>query len=115
MYLCAGLTAASWILDPFGEIGANFSLQLSSGTQFAKISNKKNITENQCEKDFSSLQSRQNIVALINLDGIVCIPGANVSPCSCSDIKKYNSSSGKALTRLHYLMVSQLHNADMFH
>ena len=50
MHLCAGLTAASWIMKPFGEIGAVFSLQLSSRTQFAKISNKKGIAENQCEK-----------------------------------------------------------------
>ena len=46
----SGLTAASWIMEPFGEIGANFLLQLSSGTQFAKISNKKVIAENQREK-----------------------------------------------------------------
>ena len=25
MHLCAGLTATSWILEPIGEIGANFS------------------------------------------------------------------------------------------
>ena len=50
MHLCAGLTAASWIMEPFGEIGANFSLQLSSRTQFAKISDKKVVAENQCEK-----------------------------------------------------------------
>ena len=36
--------------EPFGEIGANFSLQLSSPTQFGKISNKKIISENQFEK-----------------------------------------------------------------
>ena len=41
VHLCVGLTAASWIKVPFGEIGANFSLQLSSQTQFAKINNKK--------------------------------------------------------------------------
>ena len=41
VHLCAGLTAASWIMEPFGEIGANFSLQLSSRKQFAKTSNKK--------------------------------------------------------------------------
>ena len=35
---------------PFGEIGAPFSLQLSSRTQFAKIKIKKVIAENQCEK-----------------------------------------------------------------
>ena len=34
-------------LEQFGEIGANFSLQISSRTQFAKISNKKVIAENQ--------------------------------------------------------------------
>ena len=50
MHICAGLTAASWVMEPFGEIGANFSLQLSSPTQFANISNKKVIAENQCEK-----------------------------------------------------------------
>ena len=44
------LTAAAWIMEPFGEIGAIFSLQLSSPTQFAKISNKRVIAENQCEK-----------------------------------------------------------------
>ena len=35
---------------PLGEIGANFSLQLSSRTQFTKINNKKVIPKNQCEK-----------------------------------------------------------------
>ena len=50
MHLCAGLTAASWIMEPSGKIGANFSLQLSSQTEFAKISNKIVIAENQCEK-----------------------------------------------------------------
>ena len=49
VHLCIGLTAAFWIMDPFGEIGANISLQLSSRTQFAKIKNKKVITENQCQ------------------------------------------------------------------
>ena len=32
------------------EVGANFSLQLSSRTQLAKIENQKVIAENQCEK-----------------------------------------------------------------
>ena len=41
MHLCAELTAAFWTLEPFGEIRANFSLQLSSRTQFEK-NNKKN-------------------------------------------------------------------------
>ena len=38
------------MLEPLGEVGANFSLQLSSRTQFTKINNKKVIVENQCEK-----------------------------------------------------------------
>ena len=50
MHLSAGLTAAFLILEPFGEIGANFSQQLSSQTQFAKISNEEVIAKNQCEK-----------------------------------------------------------------
>ena len=50
MHLCAELTAAFWTLEPFGEIGANFSLQLSSRTRFDKINKKKIIAENQCEK-----------------------------------------------------------------
>ena len=54
MHLCAELTAAFWTLEPFGEIGANFSLQLSSRTRFDKINKKKVIAENQCEKDKKS-------------------------------------------------------------
>ena len=50
MHLCAEVTAAFWTLEPFGEIGANFSLQLSSRTRFDKINKKKVISENQCEK-----------------------------------------------------------------
>ena len=50
MHLCAELTATFWTLEPFGEIGANFTLQLSSRTRFDKINNKKVIAENQCEK-----------------------------------------------------------------
>ena len=50
MQLCAELIAASMTLEPLGEVGANFSLQLSSRTQFTKINNKKVIAENQCEK-----------------------------------------------------------------
>ena len=40
-----------WDMKRFGEIGADFSLQLPSRTQSAKISNKKVIAENQCEKN----------------------------------------------------------------
>ena len=42
------------------SIGANFPVQLSLQSQFAKIENKKGITENQCEKhkklEFSSIK-----------------------------------------------------------
>ena len=50
MHLCAELIAASMMLEPLGEVGANFSLQLSSRTQFTKINKNKIIAENQCEK-----------------------------------------------------------------
>ena len=50
MHLCAELIAASMTLEPLGEVGANFSLQLLSRTQVTKINNKKVFTENQCEK-----------------------------------------------------------------
>ena len=50
MHLCAELIAVSMMLEPLGEVGANFSLQLSSRTQLTKINNKKVIAENQCEK-----------------------------------------------------------------
>ena len=36
--------------DFFGDIGANFPVQRSSRTQFAKIENKKVIADNQREK-----------------------------------------------------------------
>ena len=55
MRLCAELIAASMMLEPLGEVGANFSLQLSSQTQFTKINNKKVIAENQCEKHKKSI------------------------------------------------------------
>ena len=38
------------MLEPLEEVGANFSLQLPSQTQFTKINNKKVIAKNQCEK-----------------------------------------------------------------
>ena len=50
MHLCAELIAASMMLESLGEVGANFSLQLSLRTQFTKINNKKVIAKNQCEK-----------------------------------------------------------------
>ena len=50
VHLCAELSAVSMLLEPLGEVGAIFSLQLSSRTQFTKINNKKVVAENQCEK-----------------------------------------------------------------
>ena len=60
--------------------------------------------------DFTRVQRRQNIDVQLNLDGIVCIPGANVPPCSTHD-----SFSGKALIRSHYPMVRPFHNVNVFH
>ena len=50
MHLCAEFIAVTMMLEPPGEVGAIFSLQLSSRTQFTKTNNKKVIAENQCEK-----------------------------------------------------------------
>ena len=61
VHLCAELSAVSMMLEPLGEVGANFSLQLSSRTQFTKIIYKKVIAENQYEKHKkSSLESQLN-------------------------------------------------------
>ena len=67
MHLCAELIAVSMMLEPLGEVGANFSLQLSSRTQFTKINNKKVIAENQCEKHKkSSLVKNQFYFPMLN-------------------------------------------------
>ena len=50
LHLCTQKSVCATNYGSLGEIGANFSLQLSSRTQFAKINNKKVIAENQCEK-----------------------------------------------------------------
>ena len=49
-HLCTQKSVLATKFGPFGEIGANFPVQLSSRSHFAKIENKKVITENQCEK-----------------------------------------------------------------
>ena len=51
----------------FGEIGADFSLQHSSRTQSAKISNKKVIAENQCEKKNNNKKTLEFSSAIISL------------------------------------------------
>ena len=50
LHLCAQKSVCATNLGPFGEIGAKFSLQLSSRTRFDKINKKKVNAENQCEK-----------------------------------------------------------------
>ena len=60
MHLCAELIAVSMMLEPLGEVDANFSPQLSSRTQFTKINNKKVIAENQCEKHKKSSLALSN-------------------------------------------------------
>ena len=50
LHLCTQKSVCATNFGSLGEIGANFSLQLSSRTQFAEINNKKVIAENQCEK-----------------------------------------------------------------
>ena len=50
LHLCAQTSVCATNFGPLGEFGANFSLQLSSRIQFAKINSKKVIAENQCEK-----------------------------------------------------------------
>ena len=66
MHLCAELIAASMMLEPLGEVGANCSLQLSSRTQFTKINNKKVIAENQCEKHKKSSLVFQSLVSFFS-------------------------------------------------
>ena len=58
VHLCAESIAASMMLEQLGEVGANFSLQLSSRIQFTKINNIKVIAENQCEKHKKSSNVR---------------------------------------------------------
>ena len=63
VHLCAELSEASMTLEPLEDVGANFSLQLSSRTQFTEINNKKVIAENQCEKHKkSSLGMLQTVI-----------------------------------------------------
>ena len=45
LHLCTQKSVCTTNLGPFGEIGANFPLQLSSQSHFANIENKKVIAE----------------------------------------------------------------------
>ena len=84
MHLCAELIAASMMLEPLGEVGANFSL--SSRTQFTKINNKKVIAENQCEKHKKSslviyVKTNKTVVYTIPFQrsdfSVICISTCN--------------------------------------
>ena len=55
LHLCTQKSVCATNFGPLGEISANFSLQLSSRTQFAKINDKKVIAKNQCEKHKKSI------------------------------------------------------------
>ena len=50
LHLCKQKSDCATNFGTFGEIGANFPVQLSSWSHFAKMENKKVIAENQCEK-----------------------------------------------------------------
>ena len=50
LHLCTQKSVCATNFGPYGEIGANFPLQLSLRSHLAKIENKKVIAENQCEK-----------------------------------------------------------------
>ena len=87
MHLCAELIAASMMLEPLGEVGAIFSLQLSSRRQFTKINNKKVIAENQCEKHKKS--------SLVNYCTIITWYKIVIDNCFCDgqSSKRNNSKS----------------------
>ena len=55
--MCREITVASWMLEPFGEVGANFSLHLSWRTQFAKM---KKLTPKINEKNIKKINLISN-------------------------------------------------------
>ena len=69
----------SMMLEPLGEVGTNFSLQLLSQKQFTKINNKNVIAKNQCEKhkksSFFFLIMRQRSIesTTITYDKLYCV------------------------------------------
>ena len=50
LHQCTQKSVCATNLGPLGEIGDNFSPQISSRTHFAKIISKKVVAKNQCEK-----------------------------------------------------------------
>ena len=74
LHLCTQKSVCARNFGPLGEIGANFSLQLSSRTQLSKINNKKVIAENQCEKHKkSSLALNQLFACWISSHAFVAV------------------------------------------
>ena len=67
MHLCAELIAASMTLEPLGEVGAYFSLQLSSRTQFTKI-NKKKLSPKFNVKNIKKIEFRNCFI--VNFQGL---------------------------------------------
>ena len=49
LHLCTHTSVCATNFRPFGEIGANFPVQLSSRSHFANIENEKVNAKNQCE------------------------------------------------------------------
>ena len=60
LHLCTQKSVCGMDFVHFGQIGANFSLQLSSRTQFAIIKNKKVFAENICKKQNTAKQNSLN-------------------------------------------------------
>ena len=54
LHLCTQIYVCATNFGPFGEIGANFPVQLLSRSHFAKIENKKVISENQWENIYKN-------------------------------------------------------------
>ena len=50
LHICTQKSVWATNFRPFGEIGANFPVQLSLQSHFSKIENKNVIAENECEK-----------------------------------------------------------------
>ena len=74
MHLCAEFTAEPWMLEPFGKVGALFSLQLLLLTQFDKIENKNIITKYQYEKHkTSSLGKGLMMSRIMSIFSIICL------------------------------------------
>ena len=71
-----------------GEIGANFSLLLSSRKQFAKINNKKVIAKNQCEK-----HKKSSLVAIFNMVNMSFIRENKILP-KISEFTVYSRGPG---------------------